>query len=107
MTSKTFDSQKLDLASRTTYTIEEGVTPWDIARIELQNNGMKTNDAAIANELYRLVEINGCQQISELTKRFKVGNTLKLSPDASGHKSATDKISGYMYSMLDNLSDLT
>jgi len=109
MTSETFDSQKLDLTSRTTYTIEEGNTPWDVAKFELLNNGIKASDGAIVNELYRLAEINGCQQISELTQRFKVGSTIKLAQDISKmtHKSATGKISGYMGSMLDNLSNLT
>lgn len=109
MTNKTIDSQKSDLASQTTYTIEEGKTAWDVAKFELLNNGLKASDGEIVNELYRLAEINGCKHIGELTQRFKVGSTLKLSQDLSKmtHNSANSNISGYMCSMLDNLSNLT
>lgn len=81
MFNKAREFGKLEVSTELSYTIQENMTPWDIAKINLETSGFEANDTTVIEELYRLIEINGCTKISDLLDKFKVGNKIKLTAD--------------------------
>ncbi|MBP3924210.1 hypothetical protein J6E39_03100, partial [bacterium] len=59
------------------YKIQKGDCPWNLAVKELKSRGEKVTNGAIAAEMKRLAEINGCKDVDDFGSFFKIGVEIK------------------------------
>ena len=66
--------------SKSTYTIQQGDSPWKVAQKSLQIRGASLKGDAIIREMNRLAQINDCNSVDDFTKKyfFSTGKKLKL-----------------------------
>ena len=62
------------------YKIQKGNTAWDIAKSGLIScTGKAPTDKEIMNEITRLAKLNGCKDINEFSKMFKIGTEIRIT----------------------------
>lgn len=59
------------------YKIQKGDCPWNLAVKELKSRGEKVTNGAIAAEMKRLAQLNGCKDVDDFGTFFKIGVEIK------------------------------